>query len=142
MNGFRTLLVALVVAGVTAGIATGGSNGSGKFALLGPDGNAFCDGSGVEAGDPGGFGFAVINAGGGTVQATVSLKGLAANATYHVFIFQGNADCDTEDGTITTNGKGNGNGHFSEPSLSSHALVFLFQDVPGGDSYVTDTYNH
>ena len=70
------------------------------------------------------------------------VKGLAANATYHVFLIQGNADCDTEDGTITTNGKGNGNGHFSEPSASSHALVFLYRDVPGGDSYATETYTH
>lgn len=134
-------VLVLVLAAVTAGVATAMAGGSQKFDLLGPHGNSYCNG-GVIAGEPGGFGFAVINApSNDTVQATVSLKGLEPNTTYNVYLVQGSADCGTIDGTITTNVQGNGNVHVSEPSVSTHAFVGL---ETGGfsTSYVTDTYNH
>jgi hypothetical protein len=59
-------------------------------------------------------------------------------------LIQGDADCGTVDGTITTNGQGNGNVRMSEPSTSSHALVAVCAGAfcGDGDVYVTDTYNH
>jgi hypothetical protein len=138
MRRFVLIAIVAIVAAVATAVATAGS---GKFELLGPSGNAYCDG-GVLAGDPGGFGFAVINlTGEGDVAATVSVKGLDPNTEYHVYLVQGPADRGTVDGTITTNGQGNGTIHVSEPSVSSHAWVGI---ETGGFSqiYVTDTYNH
>ena len=115
--------------------------GAGKFELLGPNGNAWCDGSGVLAGEPGGYGFAVINASSdGKVMATVSLKKLEPNAEYLIRLIQGPHDCHTTDVTVTTNGKGNATVHYSEESVADFAFVF----VEGGDQtythYVTETY--
>jgi hypothetical protein len=143
----RISVIALIVAGLTTGVAVAGGGGSQKFELLGPNGNVFCNG-GVISGAPGGFGFAVINApGNDTVAATVSLKGLTPNTTYFVGLIQGVSDCVTDDGTITTNGQGNGTVHLSEPSVSTHAVVGVCTTVicaqpPAGEVYVTDTYNH
>jgi hypothetical protein len=137
------LLVTLVVAGAVAGVAAAGAGGSAKLPLLGQDGSAFCDGSGVVSGTANGYGFAVINydTDTNTVLATVSLKGLDPNTTYGVRLIQGQDDCFTTDGTFTTNGQGNGNISVSEPSVSSHALVAV-DDSNFDDSYVTQTYNH
>jgi len=134
--------VAAVVVGVPIlGVGgPAGAAGAGKFDLQGPNGSAFCDGSGVDAGAPGGFGFAVINApSNGTVSATVSVKGLKPNTSYTVRLIQGVADCFTVDGTIVTNGVGNGTINVSEPSVSTHAFVAV--DAAGAE-YVTNTYNH
>jgi len=96
----------------------------------------------VVHGAPGGFGFANINApSNGTVATTVSLKGLSPNMIYNVELIQGLADCFSIDATITTNGNGNGTVHWSEPSVSTHALVAV-QSSDFVESYVTETYNH
>src|SRR6266576_583876 len=70
-------LTTMMVGIPTVGLAgPAGAAGADKFDLLGPHGGAFCDGSHVVFGAPGGFGFAVINApSNGTVETTVSLKG-------------------------------------------------------------------
>jgi len=115
-----------------------GAAGAEKFALQGPPFAANCDG-GVIFSTPGDFGFAVINAPNGTVQATVSLKKQQPNTTYDVYLIQGLADCSTVDATLTTNGQGNGTVHLSEPSVSTHAFVGLFG---GAGGFVTDAYNH
>jgi hypothetical protein len=140
-RALKLFVATLVVAGITAGYAAGG--GAEKFPLLGPDGDAFCDGSGVTSGEDGGFGFAVINApGSGTVSATVSLKGLIPNTTYNVLLVQG-FDCATPDATITTNVMGNGTVHLSEPSVSTHVVIAVCIGVCGdGETYVTETYFH
>jgi hypothetical protein len=137
------LLATLAVAGVTAGVAAAVAGGSMKTPLLGPDGNAFCDGSGVISGHDGGFGFAVINYDTDTnqIMATVSLKGLDPNTTYEVRLIQGDDDCFTFDGSFTTNGQGNGNISVSETSVSSHAIVAV-DDSNFDDDYVTQTYNY
>jgi hypothetical protein len=137
------LLATLAVAGATAGVAAAVAGGSMKTPLLGPDGNAFCDGSGAFSGHDGGFGFAVINYDKDTndIMATVSLKGLDPNTTYNVRLIQGVDDCFTSDGSFTTNGKGNGNICVSETSVSSHAFVALY-DPTFDDTYVTQTYNY
>jgi len=111
-RGLKILVATLVVAGVTAGFAAAGAGGSQKFDLLGPTGNALCDGSGVLSGAPGAYGFAVINApSDGTVATTVSIKGQQPNTTYDIRLVQGVADCFTVDAMVTTNGQGNGTVH-------------------------------
>jgi hypothetical protein len=139
-RALKLFVATLVVAMITAAAAVAGGGGAGNFHLLGPDGNAFCDGSGVISGSDGGFGFAIINAPGGqTVSTTVKLKKLDPNTVYSIRLVQGVADCFTFDATITTNKKGNGTVHWSEPSVSGTALVAV---DGGGDAYVTETYFH
>jgi hypothetical protein len=144
----RLTLATLVVAAITAGAAAAGGGGAQKFDLLGPNGNAACDGSGVFSGSPGGFGFAVINApGDNTVSATVHIDKQQPNTTYNVRLVQGISDCFSVDAQVTTNGQGNGTVHVSEPSTSSTALVAVDPAGPGGilcfvcgPYFVTDTY--
>jgi hypothetical protein len=141
MKAARLFFAAVGVAAIAAGTASAGAD---KLELLGPDGNAFCDGSGVITGAPGGFGFAVINASAdGTVSATVSLKKQTPNTTYVVRLVQG-ADCSIVDAEMTTNGQGNATVHLSEPSVSTHALVAVDEgSLSGGDDeFVTETYNY
>jgi hypothetical protein len=140
----KRLMAGLAMAGLMAAMLPGvASAGAQKFELLGPNGDAWCNGSGVVAGAPGGFGFAVIKAptDSGTVEATVSLKGLSPNTGYFVFLIQGNADCIGITGFFTTNGKGNGTITVSEPSVSTHAHVGVFSS-DFMQSYVTQTYSH
>jgi hypothetical protein len=139
----KVLMAAALVAVATAGIATAGGSGSGKFALLGPNGDALCSGGGVISGTDQGAGFAVINApGNGTVSATVSLKGGTPNTDVVLRLIQGGADCFTIDATGTTNGKGNVTLHWSEPSVSQRAFVALDTGVLFGlPAYVTETYD-
>jgi hypothetical protein len=140
----KVLMLAALVAAVTAGIAAAGGNGSGKFALLGPNGEAWCNGSGVISGTDEGAGFAVINApANGTVGATVSVKGGTPNTDVVVRLIQGGADCFTVDATGTTNGQGNATVKVSEASTSGAAFVAVDFGVLYGDpSLVTATYNH
>ena len=145
----KMLMVTLVVAGLTAGVASG-AGGSQKFPLLGPLAGQFCDGSGIVGDTSQTGGLAVINYDTDTnmVLATVSLKGLDANTTYNVELIQGSGDCFTNDGTITTNGQGNGNVSVTEPSTSGHAFVQVCNGYPDTDcfsateGYVTNTYHH
>jgi hypothetical protein len=130
----------LLIVAMTPGAVS--AAGSGKFQLLGTDGNAWCDGSGVITGTAGGYGFAMINApSDGTVITTVALKGLQPAAEYQVRLIQGIDDCHTFDATIVTDADGNGNVHWTETSVSSHAFVAV--DGPGfSQSFVTQTYAH
>ena len=145
----KVLMAALVVAGVTAGVAAG-AGGSQKFPLLGPSAGGFCDGSGTIGDTSQTGGFAVINFDTDTdmVLAAVSVKGLDPNTTYNVELIQGIDDCFTNDGTITTNGQGNGNVSVTEPSTSDHAFVQVCNGYPVPDcgaateGYVTGTYHH
>jgi hypothetical protein len=144
-RGFRLLLATLVVAGVTAGVAAGGG-GRMTFPLLGPAGNAFCDGSGVVSGTPGGYGTATITAGPintsrlDLVSTTVTITGQQANTVYNIRVVQGVADCNTVDGTITTDADGNGTGSFTEPDVSHTALVAVNPST--GPYFVTATLHH
>jgi hypothetical protein len=133
------LVVALVLGGAVASVAAGAGKAD-KFPLLGPYGGAHCDGSGITAGTEGGFGSAKIS-GTGTVEAKVSVKGLSPNTTYYVRFIQGVADCGTTDATFETNGSGKAHVSISEPSVSTHAYVFI-EDGPATQFYVTETYFH
>jgi hypothetical protein len=146
-RGFRLLLATLVVAGVTAGVAAG-SGGPTTFPLLGPAGNAFCDGSGVISGTPGGYGTATMWAGPTNmsrldlVHTSVTITGQQANTVYNIRVIQGIADCDTVDGTITTDANGNGTGSFTETDVSHTALVAVDPSTFTGPHFVTATLHH
>lgn len=124
--------------------ATPHMEGAQKFDLLGPNGLAFCDGSGVFSGTDQDFGTAIINAPGDkTVEATVHLEKQMPNTKYLIRLVQGISDCHTVDATVMTNGQGNATIHFSEPSTSSHALIVVDARVLfGPPSFVTQTYFH
>ena len=135
----RALAATVVVTGVVAGVAAAAS-GAEKLVLFGPYGGARCDGTGITAGAPGGYGFAHIN-GTGTIRASVSVKALSPNTTYYLRFIQGVDDCGVTDATFTTNAHGKGHVSVSEPSVSTHAYVFI-EDGPATQFYVTETYFH
>lgn len=144
-RGFKMLLATLVAAGVTAGVALAGY-GSGQFSLLGPTGNAWCNGSGVISGAAANYGYVVITAGPiamskqEIVKTNVVIIGQQPNTSYAVRVIQGIGDCWTPDGTVSTNAQGNGTGQFTEPGVSSTAFVAI--DPPSGPWFVTATLHH
>jgi hypothetical protein len=73
--------------------------------------------------------FAVINTHNGSVSAEVSLKGLAPNTTYQLDLVQvpSGESCLQFPGEtlLTTNHRGNGNAHWSEPILAGQTGVFV-----------------
>lgn len=118
--------------------------GARKFDLLGPNGNAFCDGGGVITGAPGDSGFAIINAPNDkTVEATVFIEKQKPNTKYVIRLIQGVSDCFTVDTTVMTNGQGNATIHLSEASTSSHAFIAVDTGALFGlPAFVTKTYTH
>lgn len=90
---------------------------------------------------PTGNGFAVIKREGGNLSTEISLKEGLPNTTYHVRLIQtpGGADCLVFDTTLTTNGQGNGNVHFSEALMSGTTDAFVDLSSMGiaGDFYNT-----
>src|SRR5262249_17884002 len=79
--------------------------------------------------------FAVINTHAGNVRAEVSLKGLAPNATYDVELVQtpSGESCVQAPGetSLRTNGRGNGNAHWSESIRPGQTGVFVMVIAPG-----------
>ena len=136
----KALIATVAAAGLAAGAAAGASEAE-KFALLGPYGGAHCDGSGITAGTEGGYGFATIGGHSHRIRARVVVTGLDPKTTYYVRFIQGIADCGVTDATFTTNKHGNGHVSLSEPSVSTHAYVFI-EDGPATQFYVTETYFH
>ena len=127
-----TLLLASVavvaVAGATA--ASAGGNGAARSGLspqTGQNNDQCVPGSGA-----GTNGFAIVNAPGKPgearfVNGEVSLKNGPANSTYTVWINDGD-NCLPE-GTLTTNGQGNGNHHLTDATLSSGTFYVVLQDA-------------
>jgi hypothetical protein len=83
--------------------------------------------SGLTSGTPTDS-FAVINTHAGNISAEVAVKGLEPNTTYQVDLVQtpSGESCLQSPGetSLTTNGQGNGNAHWSEPILSGQTGVF------------------
>ena len=79
--------------------------------------------------------FAVINTHAGNVSAEVSLKGLEPNTTYQVDLVQtpSGESCLEAPGesSLRTNGRGNGNAHWSESIQSGQTGVFVMLIAPG-----------
>jgi hypothetical protein len=98
---------------------------------------AQCD----PAGSGASHGFAILNGPGkvGAVQKVngeVSLKGGEPNTTYMVAISVGSQNCMPE-GTLTTNGQGNGNAHINDATLSSGSYYIVLMDSTGAEQYAT-----
>jgi hypothetical protein len=136
---WQAVLAALALGGAAV-CGAAGAGGVQTFPLLGPYGGAHCDGSGVTAGSEGGFGFVRMH-GKGTVRAKIRVTGLSPNTTYYVRFIQGAADCGTTDATFQTSALGRAHLKVSEPSVSTHAYVFI-EDGPASQFYVTETYFH
>lgn len=133
--------MALAIGPVAASAAEGGAE---KLALLGPFGNAFCDGSGVLSGTDRDFGSAIFNApGDNTVTVVVHLEKLKPNQSYTLRLIQGGSDCFAVDRHFTTNEVGNASEYFSEKSTSHHAFIAVDTGpIFHNPSYVTKTYVH
>lgn len=109
--------------------------GAAKLDLVGPAAIVYCSTVEPFPGDDGGTafpGFVVFNqdVDAGTVKATVSVKGWAADTTYPVRLIQGDSgDCYTVDGTIVTNGQGNGTLHIEEAKHPSATAMQVIIDT-------------
>jgi hypothetical protein len=110
------LVLLLVGSAVMAGTTSAGGNGSEKTVLRNTTSYS-CGGGANPA--PDSDSFAVLNERNGTLSAEVVLRNARPNATYTVWVIQtpSGADCGSPDLTITTNGQGNGTGHWDEPIL-------------------------
>ena len=129
---------------VFAGLTTAASAGPGaaKEALVGPDAQVSCQTVQPADNPQPGPGFVIFNQdGSGGVHANVVLKGAAPDTTYVVRLIQAvpnGSDCGNVDGTITTNGQGNGNVNIIEPKLTGATAAQVIIDT--GNLQATPTY--
>jgi len=129
------LAVTLAVATATATGAVAGGNGAARSGLStqGGSGSNQCQpGSGDSTN-----GFVMLNAPGQPGNASkligeVSLKRGAPNTTYMVEVASndGNNNCMPE-GTLVTNGVGNGNAHIADPTLGGGSFYVVLTDANG-----------
>jgi hypothetical protein len=101
--------------------ASAGGNGA-QVSGLSPQGGSLTSNCQSGSGS-GGNGFVMLNAPGQPGNASkligeVSLKNGAPNTTYSVNVSVGDNNCMPE-GTLTTNGVGNGNAHIADPTLGT-----------------------
>jgi len=141
MNRKRLLIALACALGAMAiAIPTALAGGAQKVPLS-HQVDEFCTGGQIGPLPPETNGFAVIHQVDGNVMAEVSLKGGLPNTTYNVRLIQtpSGSDCFVFDGTLTTNGQGNGNAHIEEPLLPGTTDAFAFLSFPGfaGDFYST-----
>ena len=117
-----------------------GASGATNQTLLDHSGGA-CS-TGATSGTPTNS-FAVINAHGGNVSVEVSLKGLSPNTTYDVDLVQtpSGESCLQSPGetSLTTDGQGNGNAHWSEPILPGTTGAFAMLIAPGFSDILATT---
>lgn len=131
--------VALGMLTAFAGSASAGGNGaalSGLSPQSGSQTSQCVEGSGASTN-----GFVMLNAPGQPGHASkligeVSLKRGTANTTYRVEVSVGNQNCMAE-GTLTTNGVGNGNAHIADPTLGNGSFYVVLTDVSGNEVYAS-----
>jgi hypothetical protein len=134
-------LCALVaaVAGVSAGAALSDAGSAQRLDIYGPNFQYSCNLESI--GNPetptGSHAVLRFDKDANTVGATVQLKGLAPNTSMQVRLIQGVADCFTIDGTIVTNGQGNGTLAVSEAAVSTKASVFVWGSDYSGPYYMS-----
>jgi hypothetical protein len=121
--------------GVSTALATGAfagnpaSNGAQRSGLSPTSGST--SSQCVEGSGAGTNGFVILNAPGPPGAAKkligeVSLKRGAPNTTYMVNVSVGNDNCMPE-GTLTTNGQGNGNAHIADSTLTNGSFYVVLQ---------------
>lgn len=136
------IAVALGVSTAVAGGAFAGGNGAQRSGLSPQAGDSNNNDQCVEGSGAGTNGFVLVNAPGKPgaarfVNGEVSLKRDPAGATtYMVFIKDVDNDMCTPDGTLTTNGQGNGNAHLNTAGTSGTYYVVL-QDAMGNEKYAS-----
>jgi hypothetical protein len=134
--------VAAAALGLTTALATGasaGGNGAQRSGLSPQQGSmtSQC----VQGSGAGTNGFVMLNAPGKPGNASkligeVSLKRGATNTTYMVNVSVGNQNCMPE-GTLTTNGVGNGNAHIADPSLGNGTFYVVLTDASGNEVFAS-----
>ena len=135
-------LVALVAAVcLIAGPASADAN---RLTVFGPNFEWACDFSSSLGPQTATGSYAVLqyDQSQNSVGATTQLRGLAPNTAYEIRLIQGNSDCNTVNGTITTNRQGNGTLHVAEPSTSTEAAVFIWDTAHTGPFYESDIFHH
>ena len=115
----------LIAAGSTvlASGAFAGGNGAARSGLTPAVHSGPLDNQCQSSDGTGGNGFVILNAAGKPDAANkllgeVSLKNATPNTMYNVQVSVGNQNC-MDEGTLTTNGEGNGNAHIADPTLGS-----------------------
>ena len=141
MRKFITVgtLAAVALGVATASVALAGGNGAQRSGLSPQAGSMMgqCEpGSGR-----GSNGFVMLNAPGKPGAANklvgeVSLKRGAPNTTYMVAVSVGANNCMPE-GTLTTNGVGNGNAHIDDPTLGTGTFYVVLTDTMGNEAYAS-----
>jgi hypothetical protein len=128
----RSALPALLTAGAAVLLIAGPASAAAeKYPLVGPAANIFCSdltpaGEDVSQVAPG---FAVFNANKNKVSAVVSVKDAPPNTAFPIRLIQGGAgggtDCFTVDGTLTTNGNGQGTLNVAEAPTGTRVQVII-----------------
>lgn len=140
----KTITAGIVVAlGLSTAAATGafaGGNGAARSNLSPQSGDMM--GGQCQAGSgSGGNGFVIFNAPGQPGNASkligeVSLKNATPNTTYMVAVSVGNNNCMPE-GSLTTNGVGNGNAHIADSSLTNGSFYVVLTDPTGSEAFAS-----
>jgi len=111
--------------------------------------NRNCDGTVVDGVSSTSFGFVILTKpASGRLIATVVVQGATAFATYNIRLIQvvpGNSDCGSFingpfDGSVTTDGSGNGQTNVQEPVLAGATRAFVVlnnANDPGADFFTT-----
>jgi hypothetical protein len=133
------IAVTLAVATATATGAFAGGNGAQRSGLS-PQSGSLTSQCEPGSGD-GSNGFVILNAPGKPGAANkligeVSLKNAAPNTTYMVAVSVGNQNCMPE-GSLTTNGQGNGNAHIADPTLSNGSFYVVLTDSAGNEAFAS-----
>lgn len=133
------IAVTLAVAAATATGAFAGGNGAQRSGLSPQSGSMTGQ---CEAGSGAGTnGFVMLNAPGKPGNANkligeVSLKNAPPNTTYMVAVSVGDNNCMPE-GSLTTNGQGNGNAHIADPSLGNGSFYVVLTDAAGNEAFAS-----
>lgn len=125
---------------VLASGAFAGGNGAAVSPLTAQSGDAV-GGQCQQGSGAGGNGFVMLNAPGQPGNASkligeVSLKNGAPNTTYMVAVSVGANNCMPE-GTLTTNGVGNGNAHIADSTLGTGSFYVVLTDASGNEQYAS-----
>ena len=139
------VMAALLALGIGAApTAQAAEPGALKFRTYGPDGNAWCDGSGIVSGHITDFGTVIINEANGSVLTTVMITGGSPNTRYAIRVIQGIDDCHDADSVVRTNRQGIAVVHLSAPVAAGAdgAFIAIFTGLTGAPVYVTRTYHY
>jgi len=133
------IAVTLAVATATATGAFAGGNGAQRSGLSPQSGSMTGD---CEPGSgSGGNGFVILNAPGKPGAAKkligeVSLKNATPDTTYMVTVSVGDDNCMPE-GSLTTNGQGNGNAHIADSTLGNGSFYVVLTDPMGNEAFAS-----